>query len=103
MSLTVPIAQGGVPSQSCRLLPGRDQYVPLAKEKRMTMLADQVDIVIGVDTHKCTHTGAAVMAKTGAALEDRTVPVGPDGYQELLGRAEQYGVLRAWAVEGTAS
>jgi transposase len=69
----------------------------------MTMLADQVDIVIGVDTHKYTHTGAVVMAKTGAALEDRTVPVGPDGYQELLELAERYSVLRAWAVEGTGS
>ena len=47
------------------------------------MLADQVDIVVGVDTHKYALTGAVVMAKTAAALEDRSVPVGPDGYQEF--------------------
>ena len=34
----------------------------------MTMLADQVDVVIGVDTHKHTNTAAVVRASTG----DRT-------------------------------
>ena len=37
----------------------------------MTMLAEIVDVVIGVDTHKHTHT-AAVVATTGAALEHAT-------------------------------
>ena len=40
----------------------------------MTMLADQVDVVIGIDTHKHTHTAAVVTAVTGAALETVTVP-----------------------------
>jgi len=67
------------------------------------MLADQVDVVIGVDTHRYTRTAAVVMAKTGAAVEERTIAVGPDGYQELLDLAGQNGVLRAWAVEGNGS
>ena len=32
----------------------------------MTMLAELVEIVIGVDTHKHTHTAAVVTAATGA-------------------------------------
>jgi hypothetical protein len=34
----------------------------------MSMLADDHDVVIGVDTHKHTHT-AAVLSPTGAVLE----------------------------------
>jgi transposase len=30
----------------------------------MTMLADQVDVVIGIDTHKHTHTASVVTAVT---------------------------------------
>ncbi|HUB70885.1 MAG TPA: hypothetical protein VL984_10730 [Acidimicrobiales bacterium] len=67
------------------------------------MLADQVDVVIGVDTHKYTHTAAVVVANTGAVVEDRTVNVGPDGYQELLDLADHHSVLRAWAVEEQAA
>ena len=33
----------------------------------MPMLADEVDVVIGVDTHKHTHSAAVVLAGTGAA------------------------------------
>jgi len=36
----------------------------------MTVLADQVDLVIGVDTHKHTNTAAVVLAATGGVLED---------------------------------
>ena len=32
----------------------------------MAMLADLVELVIGVDTHKDTHTAAVVAAATGA-------------------------------------
>jgi transposase len=33
----------------------------------MHMLADLVELVIGVDTHKHTHTAAVVAATTGAS------------------------------------
>ena len=39
----------------------------------MTMLADRVDAVIGVDTHKHTHT-AAVVTPTGGVTAHLTVP-----------------------------
>jgi hypothetical protein len=39
----------------------------------MTMLADLVELVTGVDTHKQTHTAAVVTATTGAVLAQATV------------------------------
>ena len=39
----------------------------------MTMLADRVDAVIGVDTHKHTHT-AAVVTPTGSLVDHLTAP-----------------------------
>jgi hypothetical protein len=39
----------------------------------VAMLADQVDAVIGVDTHKRTHT-AAVVTPTGGLVADTTIP-----------------------------
>jgi transposase len=67
----------------------------------MTMLADEVDVVIGVDTHKHTHTAAVVRAATGTALEDRTVATNAAGYLALLDLAEAHPGLRVWAIEGT--
>ncbi|MGA7416600.1 MAG: IS110 family transposase [Acidimicrobiales bacterium] len=69
----------------------------------MTMLADQVDLVIGVDTHKHTNTAAVIRAATGGALEDLTVPTSPDGHEALLEMAMAHGGFRAWAIEGTNS
>jgi transposase len=67
----------------------------------MTMLAELVDVVIGVDTHKHTHTAAVIVAATGAAVEDLTVATDPDGYAELVALADRHGGLRAWSIEGT--
>ncbi|WP_433786703.1 IS110 family transposase [Actinomycetospora sp. CA-101289] len=67
------------------------------------MLADLVDVVIGVDTHKHTHTAAVVLASTGAVLAETTVAADPDGYRELVELADAHGGLRAWALEGSAS
>jgi hypothetical protein len=50
----------------------------------MAMLADLVELVIGVDTHKHTHTAAVVMAPTGQTLATVTVQATPVGYQRLL-------------------
>jgi len=67
----------------------------------MPMLAEVVEVVIGVDTHKDTHTAAVVTAATGAVLEQVTVPADPDGYQALLDLAGTHPGLRAWAMEGS--
>jgi transposase len=67
----------------------------------MSMLAELVEVVIGVDTHKDTHTAAVVDARTGGVLSRATVSADPDGYAELTALAEQQSGLRAWAMEGT--
>jgi len=50
----------------------------------MTMLADSVEVVIGVDTHKQTHTAAGVATATGHTTVTMTVPASAAGYQRLL-------------------
>ena len=67
----------------------------------MSMLAELVEVVIGVDTHKDTHTAAVLDARTGGVLARVTVTADPDGYTELTALAERHSGLRAWAVEGT--
>jgi len=67
----------------------------------MSMLADEVDVVIGVDTHKFTHTAAVVVAGTGAKLAEATVNTDPEGYLALFDLADHHGTARAWAIEGT--
>jgi len=67
----------------------------------MLALEHDSDVVIGVDTHKDTHTAAAV-SSTGAVLAHLTVPADPKGYLRLIafGRRHQAGL---WAIEGTGS
>ena len=69
----------------------------------MAMLADQVDVVIGVDTHKRTHT-AAVVTPTGGLLDHVTVAADASGAKRVLAfaRARAPG-RRVWAIEGTGS
>ena len=68
------------------------------------MLADKVDHIIGVDTHKDSHT-IALVSPAGAATAHRTVPANPIGY--LCGyrfAVEQAPGRRVWAIEiGRAS
>lgn len=66
----------------------------------MPMLAELVEVVIGVDTHADTHTAAVLDARTGGVLARVTVSTDPDGYAELVTVAEAHSGLRAWALEG---
>jgi transposase len=67
------------------------------------MLAELVEVVIGVDTHKDTHTAAVLDARSGGVLARLTVPADPDGYAQLSALAEEHSGLRAWAMESTGS
>jgi transposase len=69
------------------------------------MLADSCDVVIGVDTHRDTHTLAAVAALSGGVLATCTVRADPDGYRAALAFADTHTptARRAWALEGTGS
>ncbi|MDQ4132963.1 MAG: IS110 family transposase, partial [Actinomycetota bacterium] len=58
-------------------------------------------VVIGVDTHKHSHTAAVVIAATGAVVEHGTQATDPDGYAALIALADRHATLRAWAVEGS--
>ena len=69
----------------------------------MTMLAEHVEIVIGVDTHRDTHTAAVVIAATGAAVDQATVCTAPAGYAELVAMADRHSPSRAWSIEATGS
>jgi transposase len=67
----------------------------------MSMLTEPLDAVIGVDTHKHTHTAAAV-APSGAVLEHLTVAADPKGYRRLVVFGRRHGAT-LWAIEGTGS
>ena len=56
-------------------------------------------IVLGSDTHKRSHTIAAVSAATGELLGEQTVAVGAKGFAALLGWARELGAERVWALE----
>jgi transposase len=67
----------------------------------MPGLASEVDYVIGVDTHRHTHTAVAV-DRLGGSLEQITVSADRDGSGKLLGFAQRSAPgSRLWAIEGT--
>lgn len=67
------------------------------------MLADEADFVIGVDTHKDTHT-AVIADPAGMARREIEVSANPGGYRYLLKFACEHAPgIRVWAIEGTGS
>lgn len=69
----------------------------------MATVTEQADFIIGVDTHKRTHTGS-VVDPLGAELSTTTLPADVSGYRRLLQFAKtQAGGRRLWAIEGTGS
>jgi transposase len=65
------------------------------------MLADEVDYVVGVDTHRDQHTLAVVNAPAGAVVAQTMVRTTAHGYADALRFAERHaGGVRVWAVEG---
>src|SRR5215216_6659785 len=56
-------------------------------------------IVLGADTHKRSHTIAAVSAATGELSGERTVPVGQRGFGAVLRWARSLDSERVWAIE----
>jgi transposase len=67
------------------------------------VLSEQIDFVIGVDTHAHTHT-AAIVTHLGGLVTHLTVTTDAAGYQSLLAFAEDAAPgRRLWAIEGTGS
>src|SRR5215207_5887102 len=56
-------------------------------------------IVLGADTHKRSHTVAAVAAATGELLGEQTVAVGRRGFDALLRWGRGLDGERVWALE----
>jgi transposase len=56
-------------------------------------------IVIGADTHKQSHTVAAVDAATGRVIADVTVRAKRRSFDDLLVWARRFGGERVWAIE----
>ena len=68
------------------------------------MLADELDYVLGVDTHRDEHVLAVVTAPAGAIVAGRAAPTNAHGYRALLRVADHHAPgRRAWAIEGTGS
>jgi hypothetical protein len=68
------------------------------------MLADELDYVIGVDTHRDEHVLAVLTAAAGAVVTGAALPANARGYRETLRFAGRYAAgRRAWAIEGTGS
>lgn len=68
-------------------------------------LADQVDFVIGVDTHKQSHT-LGIVDNGGRELDNVTIPTDAFGYRRMLTWASKHAseqARRVWAIEGTGS
>ena len=65
------------------------------------MVAESVDYVIGVDTHRDEHTLALVEVASGALLAESSVASDSRGYAQALHLAhQQANGTRVWALEG---
>jgi transposase len=68
------------------------------------MLADELDYVLGVDTHRDEHVLAVLTAPTCAIVAGGAVETTAGGYQKAVRFADRYApARRAWAIEGTGS
>ena len=68
------------------------------------MLADELDYVVGVDTHRDTHSFAVVEVRSGAVVFEATAVADGEGYACMLRLASRHAPgRRAFAVEGTGS
>jgi hypothetical protein len=66
------------------------------------MLADQVDHVIGVDTHCDSHELAVVAASSGGVVARSSQRANPRGYAEAIRFAAAHAPgRRVWAIEGS--
>src|SRR6266496_1540979 len=65
------------------------------------MLADELDYVVGVDTHRDEHVLAVVVAPTGGVIAQRSVQASARGYAAAVRFADEHAPgARVWAVEG---
>ena len=68
----------------------------------MQQTTPAAEIIVGVDTHKHTHTAVALNA-FGARLGTMVAPASRKGYRQIETWARAFGQVRAFGVEGTGS
>lgn len=65
------------------------------------MLAQTLDVVIGVDTHRDEHALAVVDSLAGGVLHEFSISADRSGYRRALATIDALGVgARSWALEG---
>jgi transposase len=67
------------------------------------MVADLVEVVVGVDTHRDRHVLVLVDARSGALIAGAEVAADRAGYREALRVAGEAAGSRVWAIEGCGS
>jgi len=68
------------------------------------MVADELDYVIGVDTHLDEHVLAIIAARSGAVVAQHSIQASAPGYAAALRfAADEANSARVWAIEGTGS
>jgi transposase len=68
------------------------------------MLAEELDFVVGVDSHRDVHALAVVAVPSGAVVFEASIAADGGGYAEALRLTSQHAPgRRAFAIEGTAS
>ena len=68
------------------------------------MVTDELDYVVGVDTHLDEHVLAIVAAPSGAVVAQRSIQASGRGYAAALRfAADTANGARVWAIEGTGS
>jgi transposase len=82
---------------------GPGSFVLQPKLEVEDMLAETLDVVIGVDTHRDGHALALVEASTGGLLAEARLAANRDGYRQALRLARRTGGVRAWAIEGSGA
>ena len=65
------------------------------------MLADELDYVLGVDTHRDDHVLAVVTAPAGAVVAGTAAPTHARGYRELLRLAPRHGRVGSGGTRST--
>jgi hypothetical protein len=68
------------------------------------MVADQLDYVVGVDSHRDVHALAVIGVPSGIVLFESSIAADSEGYTKALQLASEHAPgRRAFAIEGTAS
>jgi transposase len=66
------------------------------------MLADELDYLVGIDTHRDQHAVAIIDAHTGAVIAQTTTAASAHGYTDAVRFADRHAPSsRLWAIEGT--